>query len=105
MYVYLIRVQDTNLYKIGSSKNPKGRMKSLQTANGAPLELINSVKCEHYWKVEKAMHRKFNSKLTMGEWFSLEEGDVISFKEECLKKDESFKLLFSENSYVQEHWK
>ena len=101
MFVYLIKLDsEENLYKIGTSKSPKKRLKELQTANGIPLILIKTVKCEFHWKVEAALHRHFVSKRTMGEWFLLDLKDVSSFEEIAKKREADFKLLFENNSYV-----
>ena len=101
MFIYLIK-QDPNLYKIGVSKDPENRCKSLQTANGVLLELVKKIPVKHDYRTERALHNYFSSKKTIGEWFCLEEKDVESFETICEFKEKNFKILSEQNSYVIE---
>lgn len=105
MFIYLVKQTDADLYKIGVSSEPEKRLKSLQTANGALLELINKVSVDFGYKVEKAIHNHFRSKKTMGEWFILTEEDVSNFSTLCEAKENIFKLLVEKNSYIREKGK
>jgi hypothetical protein len=99
-YVYLIRLGDTDVYKIGFSKNPKNRIKYLQTANPYKLTLVDSYLCSRASLVEGTMHRRYNSmkvdeneiKLT-GEFFRLDNDTVKKFKETCEKINTNFKII------------
>lgn len=56
-YVYLLSMweDDTNLYKIGVTKNDiDKRIKSLQTGNPSEILLINSYKSENYRRVKNS---------------------------------------------------
>lgn len=99
-YVYLISDSNTYNYKIGISKNPEKRIKSLQTGNDNKLKIIHKVLCENYMKVEKALHNKYSFLKINGEWFELTEEDVKIFPEICSKIDENFKTINLFNLYL-----
>jgi len=99
-YVYLANIEGTDIYKIGFSKEPKKRIKSLQTGNSKKINLIHSFKTEKATKVESVLHRKFNfckkdsidgNKL-IGEWFELAEGQAESFIASCKLIDTGLKV-------------
>ena len=99
-YVYLIRLGDTDIYKIGFSKNPKNRIKYLQTANPYTLTLVDSYACKRAIVVEGTLHRRFNgmkvdeneTKLN-GEFFRLDNDTVKKFKDICRKIDENLEII------------
>jgi hypothetical protein len=67
--VYFIATQTDRLVKIGYSRNPKTRIKTLQTSNPKKLLLIGVL--EGCKKVEKFLHIKFYKYRIDGEWFKL----------------------------------
>jgi len=105
MWIYLIEQQGTNLYKIGISKNPEERVKQLQTANGVKLDLIKQFKTEFDYKLERVLHRHFQSKKTIGEFFELNENDVKEFTSLCESRESNFKYLVENNSYIRNRGK
>jgi predicted GIY-YIG superfamily endonuclease len=92
-YVYLISDANSYIYKIGISKNPEKRLKSLQTGNDKNLKIIHKVLCEHSNKVETALHNQYSFLKVNGEWFELTQDDVEKFPESCKKIDENFKII------------
>lgn len=57
--------------KIGASKNPKNRIKSLQTISPLKFERIYiGENCSNYFENEHLLHEKFKSKRSNGEWFN-----------------------------------
>jgi hypothetical protein len=73
MYVYFLRSQgNPKRLKIGKSKDPIGRMRTLQTGCPFRITLAGVIKCKddlHALRVEKAMHGYFSDKRKQGEWF------------------------------------
>lgn len=70
MYVYFLRVKSR--LKIGKSKDPLARMKSLQTGCPDEITLAGAIKCtddSHAYRVEKQFHDYFSVKRQRGEWF------------------------------------
>lgn len=96
MELYLIRLGQTQLYKIGISKNAKKRIKQLQTGCPHILSIENIYTSEKAFKIENVLHNTFSHKkagpdfeydfvLLSGEWFALNIDDVIDFKITCEK--------------------
>jgi len=103
-YVYLIKLEEIDIYKIGFSKNPKNRIKGLQTANPYELVLIESYLSDRANILEKTLHRRFasfkvdeNEYKLKGEFFKLDTNSVKNFKDTCQKIDTNLKII-EENS-------
>lgn len=90
--VYLIRGNDSN-YKIGIAKNPKQRLKQLQTGNSDTLTLIEEYQSEYASKIESTLHNQYNHARNEGEWFDLSIEIESKFVKKCQQIDETFKLL------------
>lgn len=106
-FIYLVNIKNTDLYKIGTTKNAvKERIKNLQTGNPLTLIVIDEYKSEFYKKIELSIHRILKHKKYIvedfnrlkGEWFKLEKNDVYNFKKIC-KQIEDF-LLFDHNGKI-----
>ena len=82
-YIYLMHHGVSDVWKIGRSKKPKAREKTLQHQD--PMITLN-------WKVEAVsafeawLHGKFKSKRLRGEWFELSGSDVSWIKNESLNE-------------------
>ena len=69
-YVYFIRNKD--IYKIGITKNLLQRMNQLK-----PDELLDSVRCSNYKKLEKEIHKQFKEfRIAQTEYFRLDETHI-----------------------------
>ena len=71
-----------NYYKIGHSKNPKNRRATIQTHNPLTVKICALLKTESFLQKEKDLHKYFETKRSRGEWFELEESDLIKLKTE-----------------------
>lgn len=89
MKIYLIK-DGEDRYKIGYSKNPKERLKQLQTAGATVYEIIYEIECKHTTKVETALHNYLNQYRTNGEWFALSVDEVMGFPDLVAKIDYNF---------------
>jgi len=73
--VYLIHRDGTNIYKVGFSKNPEKRLKTLQTGNAEKLILIKQWYGDR--DLEKIIHDKLRPDIIgrqqklKGEWFKI----------------------------------
>lgn len=101
-YIYLIKLEKENLYKIGYSKKPTQRLKELQTANGGRLELIKSIEVNFGYKVETFLHKYYFFKRKLGEWFELNEEDLLKFEEICKKQSSVLDFLSNNNTYIND---
>jgi hypothetical protein len=77
-YVYVLIDKNTRYYKIGRSKNPLRREKTLQSEKPT-IEMIYSYDARI--KDEKVLHDYFKSKRVRGEWFDLSGSDLQYIKE------------------------
>lgn len=84
-YIYIIG-NDQGYIKCGVSKNPKRRVKQLQTGNEHKLTLLfaEEFNCTrtHLLKIEKDLHKTLRQMSTKceGEWFYLDKYKMDSIK-------------------------
>jgi hypothetical protein len=103
MNIYLIS-SETNgqkLYKIGITKREiEVRMKELKTGNAADLSIVDSFQSKWATKIEANLHRLFRPKKISGEWFELNEEDLVEFKGRCELLHGNFEMMEASNTYV-----
>ena len=78
-YVYLMKDVSNNYYKIGISKTPEYRERTLQSEKPT-IEMICNKKLparKIAEAFEKALHTAFAEKRIRGEWFKLDDNDVM----------------------------
>ena len=106
--VYLMYINELNLYKIGVSKNTKKRIKHLQTGCPYLIEIRHVFKSKYPYKVELALHNELRAfKVNIddvklkGEWFNLEFEHVNNFNKKCsvIEKNLDF-LIDSGNKFI-----
>ena len=101
--IYLILADGTvdNRYKIGitSEKRLQNRIKQLQTGASCELRLITSYKTKYASVIEKTLHRQFQSKKIIGEWFQLTTQEVFTFIETCTNIENNIKILEEQNNH------
>ena len=84
MYIYIIKCEGSDFYKIGSSSNPSFRRDVLQIGCPYLLRVVYTVKCpakEKHQSVEKALQSRYQHKRHWGEWFELSPEDIQHIKE------------------------
>jgi len=82
-YLYLIRCGNSNFYKIGTSENPEERLQILQAGCPYPLTLIYKERFNKPAKiVEKFLHKKYQSKRKIGEWFEFSKTEIEQIQQE-----------------------
>lgn len=92
--IYLVQQEGTDLYKIGiTKKDPKVRIKELQTGNANPIVLVESYGTRYGYKMEAGVQAHYKMKKVSGEWFMLSEDDVKIFYSVCERLENSFKVL------------
>lgn len=100
--VYLLGDRDRlNIYKIGSTRgNIEDRISSLQTGNAGEIYEICHFDTDNPFIMENFLHRKYNNKQKLNEWFLLDEKDVETFLETCARTQEQIDSL-KENFFFQ----
>lgn len=66
-YVYYLGTTDSDVVKVGISRNPWSRVRDLQTGSSSEFVLFATMKTET--RTEFAIHEFFKSTRTKGEWF------------------------------------
>jgi len=101
-YVYIImNTGFTNICKIGISKNPKQRLRNLQTGNSNKLKLIFILLVNKNIKssaVELVIHNYFKEKnlWIQGEWFEFQNEDqIVKLAETMLTVGENYTKLYN----------
>jgi len=82
-HVYLMHDESNNYHKIGISKNPIYREKTL-LGDKPTIELIISKEYPSRkiaMSFEKALHETYSNKRVRGEWFELSDLEVLQLKE------------------------
>lgn len=75
-YVYIIRMGDTEFYKIGYSNNPDSRLITLQNANPYTLEFVLKKRTVYAKKLETLLHQTYKDKQVKNEWFKFTEKEI-----------------------------
>ena len=74
-FLYLIHIENTSFYKIGSSVDPELRIRTLQTGNPLFLQLVKTQIVENMRRAEAVLHKQFVSQKISNprarEWFDL----------------------------------
>ena len=89
-YLYLIKCENSNYYKLGiSSICYKNRLSNLQSGCPYKLHMIHVVHSIDYKNIEKEIHLKFNKYRHFGEWFiftNIEVEKIIKTMDKICKK-------------------
>jgi predicted GIY-YIG superfamily endonuclease len=92
-HIYLLKLESSDSYKIGISKDPKKRIKQLQTGSPDNILLVCSYESKWANKIESALHRRYTMNNINREWFHFENFTKDYFLSECLTIDNNFKFL------------
>lgn len=95
-FVYLIgEINNDNTFKIGVTKHKdiSKRIAELQTGNSQELYIKNYFETKYPYKLEKMLHRHYQNKNILNEWFELSNEDVKDFNNICLKYNDILNSL------------
>lgn len=94
MFIYLLKQENESKYKIGTSKNPEKRIRTLQTGNSDKIVLVNKYKSlKFYKKIEYALHNQYSHLKSNGEWFDLTLEEEVNFLNDCEKIENNLNLI------------
>jgi hypothetical protein len=77
MFVYAIREHDTGNIKLGISRNPLQRLKTLQVGNSSKLSLVAYRRALNRFADEREAHSNAGGYSLHGEWFTAEAARVL----------------------------
>ena len=100
-FVYLIsNIDNDKICKIGvtKKKNIEDRKKQLQTGSSNELYIRSYHETKYPYKIEKMLHRHFNEKKILNEWFELSDEDIKNFNDIC-NKYENILLSLIDNPF------
>ncbi len=81
--LYLLKAD--KYYKIGVTRNLVSRIKSIQTGCMFEVEVEETWLIDDPTKTERQLHKIFKNKRMTGEWFELNEEDVLFIKDRSSK--------------------
>lgn len=79
-YVYLMRAEGTDFYKIGHATNVERRWYGIDAACPLPVVIIHKTYVDCQTEGERYWHRLYRKCRVKGEWFKLTENHVALFK-------------------------
>lgn len=79
---YLYIIENNGLYKIGYSSNWDKRFKNYQTHLGQ-VNIVYVTKQPNCFELERHLHNLFSDKRLNGEWFDLDETDLLEAIKFC----------------------
>lgn len=81
-FVYVLENKKLGICKIGKSRKPENRLKTLAMTTGLidPITYVTK-EVPNYHLLEKIAHKHFKEKYTTGEWFSVTLTEIVSFLE------------------------
>lgn len=79
-YGYIYCIRSGGLFKIGRTESPRTRLAKYRTENPLAFDVVLLAYVSDYRTVEGELTRRFSHKRDHGEWFQLEEEDVISIR-------------------------
>ena len=80
-FLYIIRCNSSNFYKIGVSQHPEYRITDLQVGCPYSLVLVYKKQFDNAKEVESLLHRKYWKRCVEGEWFELSKDDIDSIQQ------------------------
>lgn len=84
-FVYLLADSGKDYtYKIGlTTGSVEKRVKELQTGNAGEIYVCRKFKTDYPQLLEQFLHRQYCKEHVRGEWFELNDEDVMVFEENC----------------------
>ncbi len=79
--LYIVNMANTNMYKIGITKDFSQRLRSLQTGNPFIIEVHNFYPLKSSRRIESFLHKKYQHRKLGGEWFQLATRDLVEIHE------------------------
>ena len=75
MNTYIVFNPKSKQIKIGKSKTPENRIRTLETQAGAEFEVLALIESD----LELKLHKKFAEYRTVGEWFEDRDGVIREY--------------------------
>jgi hypothetical protein len=104
--VYFILDPDRHQIKIGKSAKPLKRVKGLQTGNPTKLLLMGWISDDRV--SEQNLHDKYKDRRELGEWFAIDQDDVLGELQSALygfvpKRGDPFEIIGHDKDGIPEY--
>lgn len=76
--IYIIKIKDTDYYKIGVSQNYHRRIRDISNSMPFVVELLYIKNHDEAYKIETQIHKTIETKYIKSEWFQLSGDDYKS---------------------------
>ena len=97
--VYLLECGDK--YKIGyTRKTIEQRIKQMKTGNSEEFKVLSFFESKWGTKIESHLHKRFKDKKISGEWFKLDEEDIMTFELECQRWHDVLEDITNNSTWV-----
>jgi hypothetical protein len=80
VYLAVLKLGREKRYKVGKAVLVERRKDQISLQLPEDLELVHAIRTDDAYGIEGYWHRRFATKNTKGEWFSLSHDDVQAFK-------------------------
>lgn len=98
-FVYLLC--DGERFKIGMTKKDiYKRIAELQTGNPNEIYITSYHETNYPYRIEQMMHIKYKTSQIKNEWFDLTSEQVINFRKNCNKCEETLEVL-KDNPFIK----
>lgn len=85
-YLYVVGNRGKGIYKIGISKDPEKRVKTISTYCPFKIDIINKWRVKDNRQIEKELHEKYSKTQTNREWFALSSIDISDIRKFVLER-------------------
>ena len=75
--IYIINIEGTNLYKIGTSQNVNRRIKDISAASPFQIDIIHVQKVLFAYELEQSIHKQIDHLHVKNEWFKIKDINKI----------------------------
>jgi hypothetical protein len=75
--IYILNIEGTNIYKIGTSQNVNRRIKDICASNPFHIDIIHIQKVKFAYEVEQSIHNEIDNCHIKNEWFKIKDIDKI----------------------------
>jgi len=75
--IYVLNIEGTNIYKIGTSQNTQRRIKDIQSYNPFLIDIILIIKTKGAYELEQFIHDLIEDKHIKNEWFKIQDIDSV----------------------------
>src|SRR5690606_26032137 len=77
-FIYILKLNGFDIYKIGVSSNPERRIKDIDGANPFGVDVLFTEYFKNVYEMEECVHDSFCKNSMRREWFKIQPEDVTT---------------------------